>query len=729
MKNTLTLLCFLLISTFLSAQAPAYQYAGIFGNSYNVFEHGCAADANDNVYLCGQFDQSNFDLDPGAGTQLVNAGTSPDGYLIKLNSAGVFQWGFSIGGTGSVYIYDIDCTPAGTTIISGLYAGSNIDFDPGAGFYPLPVVNGIEGFAACYDNTGALLWAYSLTGTGDQNGWSVSIDAAGYAYIAWEFQNTVMPDPFSSVSFTSVNNSADMLIVKLTPTGTYVNAWMMGGTYAQQPLSLSVDNTGHVILTGNTTSTVDFDPSGAVYNLTTPLSQLDMFVASYDTNGTFNWAFLIATGTQIQGEHVECDNNGNMFIIGSLVDTADFNPGAGTNIMASDQYGDSYIVSYDSTGAYRFSFLIGAALNNDVINDLSVDASGDVYLGGAFYGVNDFDPGPGYDTIRTYNYGQTTAAFVAKYSNSGAHQWAFHFQPTVFNYEARVHAIDVNSNGNVFVTGYVGADCDFDPVGTTVIPNNNRLTFSAKYGGACVAPTAPTAINGTNVICAGTTNTYSVSPVANASTYNWTLPAGWIGSSTSNSITPTASTTSGTISVSASNICGTSPAVTMTVTVNPLPIVSYVQSPDTFCIPGPVQTLTPGSPAGGSYVGSYIVGNTIDPSTLPVDDWYIYYTYTDANGCTAYDSSFVHSDVCNGIAAEEIILIEVYPNPFGDKLNFTNPSGETVTVEIISSLGEIVERFTFAGTQYAHNTARVATGIYFVRMSSNAGTQIETLVK
>ncbi len=732
MKNAYTFLGFYLLSTFAFAQAPAYQWAGTYGNSSSQEPYSVAADANDNMYIGGAFYQTNFDLDPGAGNTYVNANSSSDAFLMKVNSAGVFQWGFDIGVIFGDIIYDVDCTPAGTVVAVGSYAGNFVYADPGVNGYPFPPGggNGSEAFAACYDSNGNYLWQYTLNATGAQYIWDVAIDNAGYVYLAAEFTNTVIVDPLTSTSFTSVNGSEDMLIIKLTPTGAYVNAWQIGGTYNQQPLAMDVDNLGHVILTGNMTSTVDFDPSGATYNLTTPTTQLDMFVASYDTTGAFSWAFQIATGTQIQGDRVSCDANGNVFIIGPLEDTADFDPGAGNSILSSDAWGDGFLVSYDSNGVFRFAFPIGSANEVDRIRDVSVDASNNVYVGGHFMNLCDFDPGPGYDTIRTHNFGQTQAAFVAKYSNTGVHQWAFHFQPTTsLGSAANVCAMDVNSNGNLFISGYVGNDCDFDPVGNSLVLGNNRLTYVAKYGGTCVAPSAPTSITGTNVICEGSINTYSVSPVAGASTYNWTFPAGWSGSSTSNSIAPTASATSGTISVTASNICGTSAATTMNVTVNPLPIVSYVQSPDTFCIPGPVQTLTPGSPTGGSYVGSYIVGNTIDPATLPVDDWYIYYVYTDANGCTAYDSTFVHADICNGIAAEALSLIEIYPNPFDNKLNFTNPSGQVITVEIISSLGEVVERFSFNGTQHAHNTEKIATGIYFVRMTSQSGTQIETLVK
>jgi hypothetical protein len=86
-----------------------------------------------------------------------------------------------------------------------------------------------------------------------------------------------------------------------------------------------------------------------------------------------------------------------------------------------------------------------------------------------------------------------------------------------------------------------------------------------------VTPAQPGAISGPNSICQGTTNTYSISPVPGAASYNWSLPAGWTGSSTGTSINATAGTNSGSISVSASNICGTSPSSLLSVAVTLIP--------------------------------------------------------------------------------------------------------------------------------------------------------------
>ncbi|MFC5271051.1 ice-binding family protein [Adhaeribacter terreus] len=96
---------------------------------------------------------------------------------------------------------------------------------------------------------------------------------------------------------------------------------------------------------------------------------------------------------------------------------------------------------------------------------------------------------------------------------------------------------------------------------------------------ATTVPPAPGAIVSTTGgnPCAGQTNlVYTLVPVSGASTYNWTVPAGWTitsGQGTS-SITVTAGSTSGPISVVAVNGCGSSAASTLglTPTTTPPPV-------------------------------------------------------------------------------------------------------------------------------------------------------------
>jgi hypothetical protein len=78
-------------------------------------------------------------------------------------------------------------------------------------------------------------------------------------------------------------------------------------------------------------------------------------------------------------------------------------------------------------------------------------------------------------------------------------------------------------------------------------------TLAVSNGGAI--PAQPGAISGPATLCANQNQTYSVSAVTGV-TYRWTLPSGWTGNSSTNSITVTAGSTGGSITVKAKNNCG-----------------------------------------------------------------------------------------------------------------------------------------------------------------------------
>ncbi|MBA4241538.1 MAG: hypothetical protein C0448_12490, partial [Sphingobacteriaceae bacterium] len=86
-------------------------------------------------------------------------------------------------------------------------------------------------------------------------------------------------------------------------------------------------------------------------------------------------------------------------------------------------------------------------------------------------------------------------------------------------------------------------------------------------------PAVPSAISGNTVVCANSSYTYSTAAVSGATSYNWTLPSGWTGSSTTNTIAVTTLTNGGVISVQASNACGTSSTRILSVSMT-VPTVS-----------------------------------------------------------------------------------------------------------------------------------------------------------
>jgi len=140
-------------------------------------------------------------------------------------------------------------------------------------------------------------------------------------------------------------------------------------------------------------------------------------------------------------------------------------------------------------------------------------------------------------------------------------------------------------------------------------------------------------------VCQGSSGYFYAVPNVSGVTYNWSYSGtGASINGTGNSVTLdfNLSATSGTLSVTATNSCGTSPATTVDIVVTPLPVAtfSYVGTPYFYTDPNPLPTFSGGGIAGtftsttgllfvsssigevniaGSTPGTYTVTNTIDP--------------------------------------------------------------------------------------------------------------------
>lgn len=136
----------------------------------------------------------------------------------------------------------------------------------------------------------------------------------------------------------------------------------------------------------------------------------------------------------------------------------------------------------------------------------------------------------------------------------------------------------------------------FDDSGASTSPEEYRVyaakstidntRFSSKYGsdyGYKKSLAWPVNIIGSTQVCQGSSQTYSVSPVSGATSYTWTLPAGWSGSSTSTSVTATVGNSSGTISVTANNSCGSSLPQTINILVEVPSQLSDMTGPTSVC--------------------------------------------------------------------------------------------------------------------------------------------------
>jgi hypothetical protein len=301
-----------------------------------------------------------------------------------------------------------------------------------------------------------------------------------------------------------------------------------GNTGHDVGLVNTTDASGNVYTAGYFSGTVDFDPGVGTANLTTAGAS-DLYVAKYDASGNYIWAFNVAAAATNTGRNfcnsIAVDGGGNVFIVGDLIGTADFDPGTGTaNLTQTGTDHDMFVARYSPTGNYLWAFKIKDATGQG----LAVDGSGNAVITGLFPGSVDFDPGAGTATLTaTKPKGNSasstnTDGFVARYTSAGAYVKAFAITGTGW---AHGKSVAVDASGNIVITGWFSEVAGFNPANTktTLTATVNGDIFVAKYssamsylwafriGGTGVVDVADMAVDGTGALyVTGTFNSGTV---------------------------------------------------------------------------------------------------------------------------------------------------------------------------------------------------------------------------
>lgn len=133
----------------------------------------------------------------------------------------------------------------------------------------------------------------------------------------------------------------------------------------------------------------------------------------------YNWSQTFGGINDDSVHSIVADASGNVILVGSYRDTVDFEPGPGTFKLGTLGM-RIFIQKLDASGNLLWAKNLtgGTAFGHSVVQD----ASGNLYVTGAFQGTVDFDPGPGVynmtDTLTAGNY------FMLKLNSAGGFLWA-----------------------------------------------------------------------------------------------------------------------------------------------------------------------------------------------------------------------------------------------------------------------------------------------------------------
>ena len=149
---------------------------------------------------------------------------------------------------------------------------------------------------------------------------------------------------------------------------------------------------------------------------------------------------------------------------------------------------------------------------------------------------------------------------------------------------------------------------------------------------------------------------------------------------------------------------------------------------DSVCLSGPVINLLPlGSPVGGIFSGSGVIGNGFDPQLAGPGIHTLFYSYNYGSDCEEMDSTTIMVDACPGInLAIYVGFVQVYPNPFAvsTRLKYQLIEPADVTIELFNLVGKnygmLLDAHQDVGIHEVEVSGhQLSQGLYYLKISSN----------
>ena len=575
-----------------------YDNSGNFllaGSIPNAFGNSIAIDLSGNIYITGYYTGTS-DFDPSSGVFNLTSMGNEDVFIAKYNNTGALAWAISLGGINPDIANDIFVSPSGGVYITGQFQGT-ADFNPSTTTFNITSNGATDIFYAQYNNSGGFIFAKAIGGTGNDIGYSITIDNSSRVLVAGQFSGTADFDPDAATYNVISKGAADAFVARFDSFGSFGMFGLVGqfgGTSTDVCKDMYVDANGNIFITGNFMGVADFDPTSTVSNIISNGSN-DIFIAMLTTPISLVWAKSIGgTGTEFSNT-LSVLNYNDIYIGGTHLGTTDFDPSTNTySITSAQSTTDLYIAKYNQC-TYPQSSAISVYNNNPICAGLTATLTvGSSQLNSAtqWQWYSGSCGGTPIATGATLNIVPTTTTTYFVRGEGGCIS-----TPSL----CASRTISVTTSPTVNINGVTSPICS----GTTMTLTSSGATsytwntgattnsivvsptISTTYSiigttGACsdsdiqsisVNPIPTLTITGINSLCSGQSSTLSVN---GANSYTWNTSS----NSSSISITPSV-TTSYTVNGQDANGCVNSSI--KTVTVNNLPVVNIVGS-NTVCL-------------------------------------------------------------------------------------------------------------------------------------------------
>lgn len=368
-----------------------------------------------------------------------------------------FEWAKSL---TTCYGISIELDTSGNIYVAG-YFGGTADFDPGPAVYNITALS-TDIFILKLSPQGNLIWVRTMGSYNSDLAISLAVDKYSNVYTTGLYRDTVDFDPgpgvFNLISAPPLPSNINAIFIsKLDSSGSFVWAKSINPTTGlNQGSSIVIDCLSNVNVTGYFEGIADFDPGPAINNLTS--ADGGIFILKLDSAGNYIWAKNFGGDIKVNSS-VAVDKKCNVFVVSQFNNgIMDFDPGPGAYILNSSS-GGTFIEKLDSAGNFVWAKNFGSQLSPLAAYPtyLTIDTSGYIYITGDFFGAADFDPGIG--TFTMLSAGNFDIYFM-RLDSLGNFNWSEHVGGNSLDFAGPVV---IDSQSNLYMTGYFSSIADFDP--------------------------------------------------------------------------------------------------------------------------------------------------------------------------------------------------------------------------------------------------------------------------
>ena len=614
-------------------------------------------------------------------------------YILKLDNDGNFVWvkGIENQTLAQSIFTDVELDTWGNIHIAGAFKGIiDINFDQ--------AVNGMsaanwESYILKVNPNGDFLWVkdvgpYMYFGPPTD----IAVDYAGNIYRTAQFDGSIDVDPDSTFYLL---NGAGSYLLKLDSAGHFM--WAKQYTNIA-PTEITTSSNGAIYFTGSFTDTANFNPNATAYNLTS-IGNSDIFISKLTENGNLTWVKSFGGTLNDKGANLTLDPSENIYLTGYFEGTANFS--TDTNLLTYQSNGstDLFISKLDSSGNMLFTKVIGGVATENV-SDIKY-SNDDIYIGGAYTELIDFDFGPGIQSEHSYASTYIGELFVLKLKQavsvfSSADTITICMGDTImlnsgypignsWNTGDTTQFIHVATSGIYSVSVNNGAFISDTIVVNVILPNSGTISISASDTLVCMGSQVQLLANTTSAIQPGS--------------FSWSVNGAITTTLDSNFVANIGNSSTINCYITNTNLCSN----LLNLYSNTIAVNTYPATPITFnapqsntwmCTNDPAFILTGGAPIGGIYSGSGVSDSTFTPSPFLPTLNEIYYTYQDSNSCFSQAVDTFYVDVCTAQANKNMFdLISSFPNPVKDIISLVFPSNlkyEMCNLKIIDVVGKTV---------------------------------------